>query len=90
MTKQELVVAIAYRTGVSQPGVLKVIEALSDEVKKQVTKGGDVTLRGFGTFQTKTRKEKVGRNISLGQPVVIPEHRIPYFKPAAEFKISVK
>lgn len=81
---------VAYKTKQSQDEVSKTVEAFMAEIKQAVINGDSVTLRGFGTFSPKTRKEKIGQNITLGQSIVIPEHRIPHFKPSQEFKRSVK
>jgi DNA-binding protein HU-beta len=49
-----------------------------------------VYLRGFGSFIIKTRSQKTARNISKGTTIIIPEHRIPAFKPAKVFMEQVK
>ena len=55
-------------------------------IKKGVATGDDVYLRGFGSFVTKTRAQKIARNITKATSIVVPEHKIPYFKPSNEFK----
>ena len=86
MTKAEIVSAICKETGVERDKALKVVEALMVVIKDQTAAGEDIFLRGFGTFTTKTRKEKVGRLIKENKSVVVPEHKIPYFKPCEEYK----
>jgi DNA-binding protein HU-beta len=49
-----------------------------------------VYLRGFGSFIVKERAEKIGRNISAKEPIVIPAHNIPAFKPSKTFMEKVK
>jgi len=49
-----------------------------------------VYLRGFGSFNIKTRAEKTGRNISKNTTIKIPAHNIPAFKPAKVFLEGVK
>jgi len=61
------------------------LEALMGAIRDSMTKGEKVYLRGFGTFQVKTRAAKTGRNISKGTLVKIPAHVIPSFQPAKEF-----
>jgi len=90
MTKAELVIEIANATGYSRRQVLEIIEAGMDIVKKQVASDENVYLRGFGTFGHKVRKEKVARIITKQQSIVVPEHKIPAFKPAKEFVKRVK
>ncbi len=86
MTKAEIVTAICKETGVEREKALKVVEAFMATIKNQTVAGEDIFLRGFGTFTTKTRAQKVGRLIKENKSVVVPEHKIPYFKPCEEFK----
>lgn len=86
MTKAEIVAQVCNETGIESKKVLAVVEALMVSIKDAVANDEDVYLRGFGTFTTKTRKEKIGRLIKENKSVVVPEHKIPYFKPADMFK----
>ena len=90
MTKAEIVNEVAKATGIEKAEVLSVLEASMECVKNSVASGEPVYLRGFGTFQTKVRKEKVARNISKNSTIVVPEHVIPAFKPSKEFVKSIK
>jgi len=85
MTKAELVSEIVLQTRYDRATVLNVLEAVMFNVKKTVAEGDGVFLRGFGTFTTKTRAKKVARNITAKKSVVVPEHKIPYFKPSDDF-----
>ena len=60
-----------------------------DEIKDCLTKGENIYLRGFGTFELKTRAAKVARNIRAKESVHVPEHSIPAFKAGAELKEAV-
>ena len=86
MTKAEIVAEISKMTGVEREMSLKVVEALMTIVKDQTAGGEDIFLRGFGTFTTKTRAAKVGRVIKENKSVVVPAHKIPYFKPCEDYK----
>ncbi len=86
MTKAEIVAEISRQTGVEKDKALKVVEALMVTIKDQIASGEDIFLRGFGTFTTKIRAAKVGRLIKENKSVVVPEHKIPYFKPCEDFK----
>ena len=90
MTKAELVNLISIKTGYDKVTVLNVVESFMENVKGSIVKKENVYLRGFGTFQTKVRKEKVARNISKNTSIVVPEHALPAFKPSKEFVKSVK
>lgn len=90
MTKAEIVSDIATKTGIEKPAVAATVEAIMETIKKSMTNGENVYLRGFGTFLLKKRAEKTGRNISKNTTVKIPAHMIPAFKPAKEFVGEVK
>jgi len=85
MTKAELVTEIALQTGYDRGTILNVLEAAMFNVKKTVADGDGVFLRGFGTFTTKTRAQKIARNITAKKSIMVPEHKIPYFKPSDDF-----
>lgn len=84
-----MVSAISKETGVEKDKALKVVEAMMVIVKNETAAGNDIFLRGFGTFTTKTRAEKVGRLIKENKSVIVPEHKIPYFKPCEEYKAQL-
>ena len=86
MTKAEMVAEISNVTGVEKEKALKVIEAMMVVVKEKTADGEDIFLRGFGTFTTKTRAAKIGRLIKENKSVVVPEHKMPYFKPCEDYK----
>lgn len=90
MRKADIVNIIAEKTGIPKVDVLLTIETLFKEVKDQVSSGENLYVRGFGSFITKKRAAKIGRNIKRNVAVHIPEHYIPAFKPSKEFMIEVK
>ena len=90
MTKADIVNEIAKTTGIDKVAVLETVEKFMDVVKDSLANGENVYLRGFGSFIVKTRSEKTARNISKGTAIIIPEHKIPAFKPAKVFMDEVK
>lgn len=90
MTKAEIVAEIANKTNLEKIAVQQTIEAFMESVKISLAKGESVYLRGFGSFTTKKRAEKTGRNISKNTTIIIPAHYIPAFKPAKTFVFDVK
>jgi DNA-binding protein HU-beta len=90
MTKAEIVKEIAKSTGIETATVMAVVEGFMESVKGSLGKDENVYLRGFGTFEVKTRKAKPGRNITKNTTVIIPEHKVPTFKPCDDFKKMVK
>jgi DNA-binding protein HU-beta len=90
MTKAELINELAITTGYDKKSITVIVEGFMENVKNNVANGENVYLRGFGSFVTKTRAAKVARNISQKASIYVPEHKIPYFKPAKEFAAEVR
>ena len=90
MTKAEIVARINERTGIEKAYALTMVEAIMEIIKERLANGESVYLRHFGTFTVITRRQKLGRNISKGTSVVIPEHKIPHFKPSKTFINMIK
>ncbi|WP_107039609.1 HU family DNA-binding protein [Brumimicrobium mesophilum] len=90
MTKADIVAEIAEEIGLEKNEVQKTVESFMETVKKSLTNGENVYLRGFGSFIVKERAEKTGRNISKNTTIIIPAHNIPSFKPAKTFVEEVK
>ena len=90
MTKAEIVAGISEETGLEKSEALCAVEAFMQSIKKSLSEGQNVYLRGFGSFVVKERAQKTGRNISKNTTIIIPAHNIPSFKPAKVFVEEVK
>ena len=90
MTKAEIVKEVSKSTGIEAATVAAVVEGFMATVKGSLAKENNVYLRGFGTFEVKTRAAKTARNIAKNTSVVIPAHKVPTFKPCPDFKNAVK
>lgn len=90
MRKADLIAEIAEKTGIAKVDVLVTLEAFFKEVKESLAEGENVYIRGFGSFVTKKRAKKIGRNIKKNVAIEIPEHYIPAFKPSKVFVEMVK
>ena len=90
MRKSDLINNISDKTGIPKVDVLVTVETLIKEIKGNIAKGENIYIRGFGSFITKKRAAKIGRNIKKNVAVHIPEHFIPAFKPSKEFVNEVK
>lgn len=86
MTKAEIVTKIAKKSGLDKEAVLIVVEEFMSTVKDSLVNDEPVFLRGFGSFVTKTRAAKTARNITADKALIVPAHKIPFFKPADSFK----
>ena len=90
MRKADLINQISEKTGIPKVDVLVTLETMFKEVKASLGRGENIYIRGFGSFITKKRAAKIGRNIKKNVAVEIPEHYIPAFKPAKEFVQDIK
>ncbi|WP_153800223.1 HU family DNA-binding protein [Foetidibacter luteolus] len=90
MRKSDLINNISDKTGIPKVDVLVTLETMLKEIKENLSKGENIYIRGFGSFITKKRAAKIGRNIKKNVAVAIPEHFIPAFKPSKEFVNEVK
>ena len=90
MTKADIINELVAKTGYDKKTIGVIVEAFTESVKNNLTNGENVYIRGFGSFITKKRAAKVARNILKQTSVAVPEHMIPAFKPAAEFKAAVR
>ena len=90
MRKADLVNQISEKTGIPKVDVLVTLETMFKEVKETLSQGENIYIRGFGSFITKKRAAKIGRNIKKNTAVEIPEHFIPAFKPSKEFVEQIK
>lgn len=89
MNKGELVDQVAKETGVTKKDVDKVISATVDAIMAAVAEGDKVTLVGFGSFESRDRKEREGRNPKTGDPMKIPATKVPAFSAGKLFKEKV-
>ena len=81
MTKSELILKITSKNSyLYHKDVYKIIDTLFNCVTKALKNGDRVELRGFGTFTTKLRNARIGRNPKTGDPVAIPQKKMPFFK----------
>ena len=87
MTKSELILKITSKNSyLYHKDVYKIIDTLFNSVTKALKDGDRVELRGFGTFTTKLRNARIGRNPKTGDPVAIPQKKTPFFKMGKSMK----
>jgi len=90
MNKEELVQEISKKASVTQKEAAEVLTTLIDTIQKTVKKGGKVTLVGFGTWEARKRKARIGRNPQTGKELKIPAKTVPAFSAGKKFKELVK
>ncbi len=90
VTKRDLVLSISSETGLSQQEVQRVVQAVLDKVAEALIRGDKIELRGFGVFEVKVRKARVGRNPNRPEKdIPIPARAVVRFKPGKELREAV-
>ncbi|MCL6436377.1 MAG: HU family DNA-binding protein [Leptolyngbyaceae cyanobacterium HOT.MB2.61] len=89
MNKGELVDKIAEKANVTKKEADAILTAMLDVITETVATGEKVTLVGFGTFESRDRQAREGRNPSTGEPIQIPATRVPAFSAGKQFKDKV-
>lgn len=90
MNKTELIAAAAAEANVSKKEAAAVIDAAIAAVTASLKKGEKVQLIGFGTFETRTRAARQGKNPKTGEAIKIAASKVPAFKAGAALKNAVK
>ena len=86
MNKTTLIQTAASRAGVTYDQASAVTKALLDTIVETISSGERVQISGFGTFEIKTYAARVGHNMNTGEPLQIPERKLPAFKPSRTLK----
>lgn len=90
MNKTDLINKIADKSGLTKKDVETVLNGFLGEVTDALSAGDKVQLIGFGTFETRKRSGRTGRNPQNGTSITIPESVIPAFKAGNKLKEAVK
>ena len=86
VTKADLVEEVIKVTELPRKESETVVETIFDSIIQALQTGDKIEIRGFGSFRTRQRRGRVGRNPKTGAKVQVPPKRIPFFKPSKELK----
>jgi integration host factor subunit beta len=86
MTKADIVEQVSLEAEMTKKDAEQLVEIVFDSIIEALNKGEKVELRGFGSFRTRQRGARKGRNPKSGAAVDIPAKRVAYFKPGKELK----
>ena len=89
MNKSELIVAVSKKAEISKKDAEKAVCALMDIIVDEVSNGQDIRIVGFGTFESRERKERTGVNPRTNEKITISASKIPAFKAGKAFKDAV-
>jgi len=90
MKKDDLISAIAQKTNATKTAVEATLDAVIDTITKELTKGGEITLTGFGKFMVSKRAARDGVNPQTGEKIKIAATTVPKFKAGKSLKDAVK
>ena len=86
MTKADLVEEVTQLGDLTRRDGEMIVDTIFDSVIHALRTGDKIEIRGFGSFRTRQRKPRVGRNPKTGDRVEVPAKKIPFFKPSKELK----
>jgi len=86
MTKEDLIEEVSRVVEMTRKEAEVIVEAIFDSIVRSLRGGDKIEIRGFGSFRTRQRQPRVGRNPKTGARVEVPAKKIPYFKPSKELK----
>ena len=89
MNKTELIAIAAENAGLTKKDTERVLNAAIDAITASLVKGEKVQISGFGSFETKDREARMGRNPHTKESIEIPATRVPGFKASKALKDAV-
>lgn len=88
--KADIIDVVAEKTGMTKKDAGDVLEATLEAITEALQRSERVQLTGFGTFETRGRKERKGKNLRTGETITIPAATVPAFKAGKALKDAVK
>ena len=90
MNKADLVAKVADKTGFKKKDAEMALDAVLETIEEALVAGDSVRLIGFGTFETRSRKARTGRNPQKPESVIsLPASKAPVFKAGKSLKDAV-
>jgi len=86
LKKAEMIAQLVQRLKISEKEATAILEHILTSLVRALERGDKVEIRGFGTFGTRQRRARVGRNPKTGARVDVAAKRIPFFKPSKELR----
>ena len=86
MTKAELIEEVSKVVEMTRKDSEVIVETIFESIVNSLHAGDKIEIRGFGSFRTRQRQPRIGRNPKTGTRVEVPSKRIPYFKPSKELR----
>jgi integration host factor beta subunit len=90
MTKNDLIKKLQEELkSYSLQDVTCIVNIIFDSMTDAIKRGERIELRGFGSFEVRERKPRMGRNPKSGAEVKLEERKVPFFKTGKELRLMV-
>jgi integration host factor subunit beta len=86
LTKADLIEEVLRISELPRKESETIVETIFGSIIDALQKGDKIEIRGFGSFRTRQRRGRIGRNPKTGAKVDVPPKKIPFFKPSKELK----
>ncbi|MCX6615145.1 MAG: integration host factor subunit beta [Acidobacteria bacterium] len=86
MTKADLIDEVSRAVEMTRKDSESIVDTIFDSIVRALRGNEKIEIRGFGSFRTRQRQPRIGRNPKTGAKVEVPAKTIPYFKPSKELK----
>jgi integration host factor subunit beta len=86
LTKADLIEEVLRISELPRKESETIVETIFESIIDALQKGDKIEIRGFGSFRTRQRRGRIGRNPKTGAKVDVPPKKIPFFKPSKELK----
>lgn len=89
MTKADIIEGVYEKVGFSKKESSEIVELVFDTLKETLERGDKVKISGFGNFQVRQKKARVGRNPQTGKEIEISARRVLTFRPSQVLKSAL-
>ena len=89
LTKAELIQNITKQNGFTKGKSSKIVESLTEIIKRALESGEDVLITGFGKFCVKEKKQRIGRNPITGEDMMLRPHRVVRFRCSGKLREKI-
>lgn len=89
MTKADIIEGVYEKVGFSKKESAEIVELVFDTLKETLERGDKIKISGFGNFQVRHKRARVGRNPQTGKVIEIPARRVLTFRPSQVLKSAL-
>ena len=86
MTKADLIARVSQAVEMTRKDSEIIVETIFESIAKALQASEKIEIRGFGSFRTRQRQPRIGRNPKTGARVEVPSKTVAYFKTSKELK----